>query len=119
MTELWRELGGYEPMVDDGIDMVVAEARLRYLAPLRFDDEVDLMVGPIALGTTSMTSELAIDRGGRDRRRGRAAPRLRRPRALGQGADPRGGPVRARALRVSGDRSRPPLSGLWNMLFVL
>ncbi len=63
LTELWRELGGYEPMVDDGIDMVVAEARLRYLAPLRFDDEVDLTIGPIALGTTSMTSTLTIDRG--------------------------------------------------------
>ena len=27
-----------------GIDMVVAEARVRYLAPLRFDDEVELVV---------------------------------------------------------------------------
>ena len=26
MTELWRELGGYQAMVDAGVDMVVAEA---------------------------------------------------------------------------------------------
>ena len=63
MTELWRELGGYEAMVSDGVDMVVAEARIRYLAPLRFDDEFELVVRGIRLGTTSMTSELVIERG--------------------------------------------------------
>jgi acyl-CoA thioester hydrolase len=64
MTELWRELGGYEAMVDGGVDMVVAEARVRYLAPLRFDDEAELVVCAISLGTTSITTELAIERGG-------------------------------------------------------
>jgi acyl-CoA thioester hydrolase len=64
MTELWRELGGYEAMVADGIDMVVAEARVRYRAPLRFDDEVELVVRGVRLGNTSMTSELAIERDG-------------------------------------------------------
>lgn len=64
MTELWRELGGYEAMVDGGVDMVVAEARVRYLAPLRFDDEAELVVRAIRLGTTSITTELAIERGG-------------------------------------------------------
>ena len=64
MTELWRELGGYESMVGDGTDMVVAEARIRYLAPLRFDDQVELVVRSITLGKTSMTCELAIERDG-------------------------------------------------------
>jgi acyl-CoA thioester hydrolase len=64
MTELWRELGGYEAMVDGGIDMVVAEARIRYLVPLRFDDEFDLVVRGIRLGKTSITSELAVERDG-------------------------------------------------------
>jgi acyl-CoA thioester hydrolase len=64
MTELWREVGGYEAMVGDGVDMVVAEARVRYLAPLRFDDEVELVVRGISLGNTSMTTELAIERAG-------------------------------------------------------
>ena len=30
MTELWRELGGYQAMVEAGVDMVVAEARILY-----------------------------------------------------------------------------------------
>jgi acyl-CoA thioester hydrolase len=65
MTELWRELGGYVAMTDDGVDMVVAEANIRYLASLGFDDEVELVVRSISLGNTSMTSELAIERGGK------------------------------------------------------
>jgi acyl-CoA thioesterase FadM len=44
--------------------MVVAEANVRYLAPLSFDDEIDLVVRSVRLGNTSMTSELAIERGG-------------------------------------------------------
>jgi acyl-CoA thioester hydrolase len=64
MTELWRELGGYEPMVEDGADMVVAEARVRNLAPLRFDDEAELVIRRIKLGNTSMTTELAVERDG-------------------------------------------------------
>jgi acyl-CoA thioester hydrolase len=64
MTELWRELGGYQALLADGVDMVVAEARVRYRAPLHFDDECDLVVRGIRLGTTSMTTDLAVDRGG-------------------------------------------------------
>jgi acyl-CoA thioester hydrolase len=64
MTELWRELGGYTAMVDEGVDMVVAEANVRYRAPLGFDDEIDLVVRSIKLGNTSMTSELVIERSG-------------------------------------------------------
>jgi acyl-CoA thioester hydrolase len=64
MTELWRQLGGYDAMIEGGIDMVVAEARIRYLASLGFDQEVDLVVRSVSLGTTSMTTELAIERAG-------------------------------------------------------
>ncbi len=64
MTELWRELGGYVAMREAGVDMVVAEARIRYLSSLGFDDEADLVVGPVELGNTSMTSSLAIQRRG-------------------------------------------------------
>jgi acyl-CoA thioester hydrolase len=63
MTELWRGLGGYAAMIEDGVDMVVAEARLRYRASLGFDDEADLVVRSVSLGNTSMTSELTIKRG--------------------------------------------------------
>src|ERR671936_1834840 len=59
MTELWRELGGYQAMVDAGVDMVVAEARIRYLAALRFDDEFEVRATVVNLGKTSMTTEIA------------------------------------------------------------
>ena len=65
ITELFREaLGGYQTMLAAGIDLVVAEARVRYLAPLRFDDEFDLIVAVADLGTTSMRTELAVEHDG-------------------------------------------------------
>jgi acyl-CoA thioester hydrolase len=63
MTELWRELGGYQAMVDAGVDMVVAEARIRYRAALRFDDEFEVLATIGRLGDTSMTTAIAIRRG--------------------------------------------------------
>jgi acyl-CoA thioester hydrolase len=66
MTELWREaLGPYQEMVTEhGVDMVVAEAGIRYLAPLRFDEEFDLVAEITRLGTTSMATALSADRDG-------------------------------------------------------
>jgi acyl-CoA thioester hydrolase len=64
MGELWRELGGYQAMVDAGVDMVVAEANIRYRDALRFDDEFEVRAEVTRLGDTSMTTELALDRGG-------------------------------------------------------
>lgn len=54
MTELWRAAyGGYQTMLDRGVDMVLAEARLRFYRPARFDDELELAVLVIHLGRTS------------------------------------------------------------------
>ena len=65
VTELWREgLGGYTEMIDGGVDVVVAEARVRFITPLRFDDEFDVVVAVANIGTTSMTTALTIERGG-------------------------------------------------------
>ncbi len=64
ITELWRELGGYQAMVDAGADVVVAEARVRYLGPLRFDDEFEVVARVTRLGGTSVTTELVVERGG-------------------------------------------------------
>jgi acyl-CoA thioester hydrolase len=65
VSELWREaLGSYDAMVEGGTDMVVAEANVRYLAPLRFDEEFDVVVSVASLGTTSMATELAVERNG-------------------------------------------------------
>jgi acyl-CoA thioester hydrolase len=63
MTELWRELGGYQSMVDAGVDMVVAEANILYRAPLRFDDEFEARATVVRLGSTSMETEIELVRG--------------------------------------------------------
>lgn len=66
LTEVWRAAlpGGYREMVDRGLDMVVAEATCRYRAPAGFDDELEVGVTIVGLGTTSMTTALAVDRDG-------------------------------------------------------
>jgi acyl-CoA thioester hydrolase len=64
ITELWRELGGYQQMVDGGVDVVVAEARVRYLGPLRFDDEFEVLATVARLGETSVTTDLRVDHDG-------------------------------------------------------
>ena len=64
LTELWREVGGYEAMIADGTDMVVAEAGVRYRSPLRFDDEFDVAITVERLGETSMTTHFELEREG-------------------------------------------------------
>lgn len=57
VTELWRAAyGGYERMLERGVDIVVAEARLRFLRSARFDQELDAEMLVTHLGTTSMRS---------------------------------------------------------------
>jgi len=64
LTELWREaIGRYDAMLEAGTDMVVAEARARYLAPAGFDDELDVELLITRLGNTGMTTELVVRRG--------------------------------------------------------
>lgn len=63
-TELWREaVGPWGEMVERGVDVVVAEAGLRFRAPARFDDEIDLRLQVAQLGTTSFSTEQQIVRG--------------------------------------------------------
>lgn len=65
MGELWREaFGSYQAMVDAGTDMVVAEARLRYRRPLRFDEEFEVTATVTRLGETSITTSLAAEHDG-------------------------------------------------------
>jgi acyl-CoA thioester hydrolase len=55
VTELFRaRIGPYQEVVDRGIDIVVAEARLRFREGARFDDELDIEMPVHHLGTTSM-----------------------------------------------------------------
>jgi acyl-CoA thioester hydrolase len=59
INELWRaHLGGYDKMMEDGLDLAVVEANLRYLAPLRFDDEFDIEIRIDHIGDKSMTALL-------------------------------------------------------------
>jgi acyl-CoA thioester hydrolase len=41
-------------MIDKGVDLVVAEARIRFVAGARFDEELDIEMPVDHLGTTSM-----------------------------------------------------------------
>jgi acyl-CoA thioester hydrolase len=65
MTELWRAaFGSYQAMLDRGIDMVLAEASLRYLGSGRFDDELRMEVSIPSLGTTSLPTSHQVWRDG-------------------------------------------------------
>lgn len=63
LTELWREaVGPFAQINDFGIDLVVAEAQIRYRASARFDDEIEIVVSITRLGDSSMTMEIAVER---------------------------------------------------------
>lgn len=63
ITELFRDaFGSWEaPMTEHGLDMVVAEANVRYRAPLRFDQEVELVSSIERIGETSLVCAIAIE----------------------------------------------------------
>ncbi len=64
VTELWREaFGGWDAMVERGVDVVVGEANVRFRVPARFDDIVTLRARIASFGTTSLTLEVEIARG--------------------------------------------------------
>jgi acyl-CoA thioester hydrolase len=63
-TEMWRAaVGPWQEMVQRGIDAVVAETNLRFLAPARFDDELTLLVLITRLGSSSTTTAIDVRRG--------------------------------------------------------
>ena len=67
MTELWREiLGSYNAMLEDGADMSVVASGARFIAPARFDDEIDLNARITRLGNTAMSTAISITRAGDD-----------------------------------------------------
>ncbi len=59
-----RQLGVvYErDLLAQGVDFTIGEARVRYQAPLRFDDEYDIKVRIGEIRHSSWTLEYAIDR---------------------------------------------------------
>jgi acyl-CoA thioester hydrolase len=65
ITELWRAaFGSYQTMIDRGVDVVVAEARLSFARPARFDDLLTLEVVVTRLGNTSILTRHQVWRDG-------------------------------------------------------
>jgi acyl-CoA thioester hydrolase len=65
LTELWRAaFGGYDVMVDRGVDLVVAEAQLGFRRSARFDDEIDIELSISHMGNSSLVTQYAIRRDG-------------------------------------------------------
>jgi acyl-CoA thioester hydrolase len=63
LTEIWREsMGSYDLLLETGVDTVVGEATMRFLAPGRFDDILRIEGGFDGLGTTSTTLKLWFHR---------------------------------------------------------
>jgi acyl-CoA thioester hydrolase len=65
-TAMLTEAAGrpYAELMAGGIDVVVAEAGVRYRAPARFDDELRIALGLEPPTTTSLTSRLSVTRNG-------------------------------------------------------
>lgn len=56
LTEWWREaFGSYAAVVEQGFDVVLAEATLRYRSGARFDELLDISIEVANLGNTSLT----------------------------------------------------------------
>ena len=65
ITELWRAaFGSYQTRIDRGVDVVVAEARLSFSRPARFDDLLRLEVEVTRLGNTSILTRHRVSRDG-------------------------------------------------------
>jgi acyl-CoA thioester hydrolase len=63
-TEMWREaIGPWQEMVERGVDAVVADAKISFRAPARFDDELELAVRVQQIGRTSLTTAIDVLRG--------------------------------------------------------
>jgi acyl-CoA thioester hydrolase len=65
LTELWRAaFGGYQSMIERGLDVMVLEAQLRFRSPARFDELLALQIAVTNLGNTSIASSHRIIRDG-------------------------------------------------------
>jgi acyl-CoA thioester hydrolase len=63
LTEIWRQsMGSYDGLLETGVDTVVGEVNMRFLAPGRFDDVLRIEGGFDGLGTTSTTLKLQFRR---------------------------------------------------------
>ena len=64
-TELWRErVGGYAAMIERGVDVMLVQSNVGYKRPAEADDEIDVRLGVVKLGTTSMALGATVEREG-------------------------------------------------------
>ncbi|MBN8866295.1 MAG: acyl-CoA thioesterase [Solirubrobacterales bacterium] len=64
-NEFWREhLGGYSTLKDLGLDVVLAEANIRFRRPLHFDEDFEVRVGVGTITSRSMEMEFGFTRDG-------------------------------------------------------
>ncbi|HEY5187426.1 MAG TPA: thioesterase family protein [Solirubrobacteraceae bacterium] len=64
ITAMWRAaFGGYDVMLGRGVDIVVAEANLRFRGSARFDEVVAIEATVVHLGTTSLGTAYRFLRG--------------------------------------------------------
>jgi acyl-CoA thioester hydrolase len=65
VTEMWREtMGGLGAMLERSLDFVVAEVKIGFHRPLRFDDEFDVLLSIAEMRTTAVRTEATIERDG-------------------------------------------------------
>jgi acyl-CoA thioester hydrolase len=63
-TELLRAaVGPYSRLVDAGIEFVVADARLRFRSPARYDERIEVEVALTGMTEASLHSDLTVWRG--------------------------------------------------------
>lgn len=66
ISAMWRAaFGSYQAMLDRGVDIVVAEAQLRFLDAARFDEEIEIEATVTHLGTTSLRTHYRFLRAGK------------------------------------------------------
>jgi acyl-CoA thioester hydrolase len=64
-TELWRErAGGYAAMIERGVDVMLVQSNVGYKRPAKADDEIDVRLRVLKLGTTSMALGADVEREG-------------------------------------------------------
>jgi len=63
MDAMGKIAGGYQLLIDRGVDLVVAAAELQFRLPARFDDELMIQVAIEAPGRTSLRSRFEFRRG--------------------------------------------------------
>lgn len=58
----WIDFNYHTMVKEDGIDFHLIKSTVEYLAPIHFDEDIDIGVRPLKIGNSSLTWQLAIFR---------------------------------------------------------